>query len=602
MSVYCKAPEFHVRAPTCAAREMNVHGKRVSVPSKRAPRARLVTRYARGVTVFAALTLGTACGEQPTDRPIDGESVGGSVFVAMAAEPATLFPSQTANNHENAITEIVYDRLADPGVELNTVGDNGFIPRLASSWRWSADSMNITFVLDTAARWHDGEVVTGDDVRATFMAYTHPEARSPTAPILANLDSVSVPSPAEATFWFKQRTPHQFFDATYHMFVMPAHRLRDIAPQDFASSPLARSPMGTGRFRFARWEPTQRIEIVSDTGNYRGRAILDRVVFVPTTDFGASTIKLFTGEVDFQEKLSLATVAEAARVPTLAVVTYPSLQYLHVPFNLRAVGARSRAHPVFGDRDVRRALVMGVDRARVVRTVYDSSARLGIGPAPRPLIPFADDLRQQPFDRTAARALLDSLGWTDTNGDGIRERNGVRLAFEIMVPSSSVERERMAVLLQDEWRQIGTDVSLLRLEVNALISRLESGRFDAFMGGWTVNPGLSGLRQVWSTRAIGAGGSNYGGYGNRNVDATLDTALTTFDPDLSRTALQRTLQMMLDDAPALWLGEPQAVAGMHRRIDPGVLPAIGYWHGLPDWRIRPGQQIDRDGIGLSAAP
>lgn len=547
--------------------------------------------------MVGGLLLG--CSSDNSSSTLDDSVVdGGSVVIAISAEPSSLLPPLASSDHEQAIVEVVYDRLADIGANLSTVGDEGFRPRLADSWRWSADSLSIAFHVDADARWHDGTTVTSEDVQRTFAVYTDPRVESANAELLANIDSVSTPDAQTATFWFKRRSPLQFYDAAYHMFIMPAHLLSDADIASANTAALSRMPVGTGRFRFANWTPGQQIEILADTGNYRERAHLDRVIFVMAPDFGSAIVKLFTGEADFFSPLRPENLAQATETPSVRVLRYPSLRFQYLGFNLRDPSNRSRPHPVLGEQAVRRALTLASNRERIVRAVFDSVGQVLPAPAPRVYLEESLALRGLPYDVDAARALLDSAGWLVSGSDSIRSKNGVRLRVEIAVPSSSVSRDRMAVLLQDQWTAIGAQVVLQRLEVPALIERITSSRYDAFMGGLIVSPGLVGLRQNWTTSAIGNDGTNFGGYSNPVVDAAVDTFLTSFDPVTTRRTLARTMQLIIDDAPGVWLVEDEAPAGINARIEPGTLTATGWWHGLPDWRIPPSRRIDRDRVGL----
>ena len=315
----------------------------------------------------------------------------------------------------------------------------------------------------------------------------------------------------------------------------------------------------------------------------------------------SATVKLFAGEADFFSPLTVESLGEVARTPSITVRMYPSFRYQHLAFNLRNPANARAPHPVLGDVAVRRALSMAADRARIVASVFDTIGRVAVGPLPRVYVPDVPAIGTPAFDLPAARALLDSAGWTAATEGGVRSRGGVPLRVEILVPSVSANRDRMAVLLQDQLRAVGADITIQRLEVNALVSRLESGRFDAFMGGWITSPGLVGLRQVWGARAYGGEGSNYGGYGNASFDANVDSVLSTFDTTLHRRALTRALQTIVADAPAIWIVEDDQPAGMSTRIEPGALPKSGWWNGLADWRIPPARRIDRDRIGLAPA-
>ncbi len=539
---------------------------------------------------FAACTGG--------ERPATGGETGGTMIIAVPAEPTTLFPPLVTGTQGGAIVGVLFDRLAEIGDALETYGDRGFQPRLASSWTWSADSLSIAFALDSMARWHDGQPVRAEDVRYTFRVYTSDSIAVELKSLLGNIDSVSVRDPRTAVFWFKRRMPRQFYDATYHMYVLPAHLLDAIPMAKLESAPFGRNPVGSGRFRFARWEPGQRIELIADTANARGRAKLDRVIWSIAPDFGSATVKLFAGEADMLENLRPENLAQVTRTPSLRLVDNRTLQYGFLGFNLRDTNDRSRPHPVFGDPLVRRALHLAVDRARLVRNVYDSLGLVALAPAPRALIPDTAAFTQVPYDVAAATALLDSAGWRDSDRDGIRDRNGVSLAFDILVPNSSPPRQRYAVLLQEQYRAIGVKATPKVLEINALIDAIEGKRFDSYMGGWQTSPGLVGLTQTWASR----GSSNAGSYDSPVFDALLDSALTTFDPTASRRYWARAFQQIVNDVPAVWLYEQRSPVAIHRRFLTTPLRADGWFVGLADWRVDPAQRTDRDRIGLGTPP
>lgn len=548
----------------------------------------------------AVLALG-ACGE--TAPPIAGEDVGGTggtVLIALVGEPTTLLPALMSSEHEQAVVEVLYDRLAEIGPTLDVAAVAAFTPRLASGWTWAEDSLSIAFTLDARVRWHDGAPLVANDVVRTFALYTDPRVASASASLLGNIDSVTATNPSTAVFWFKQRAPQQLYDAVHHLFIMPSHRLVDADAAALGATPIARAPVGTGRFRFVRWSADGRIELIADTANVRGRPRLDRVVYEPVPDAGAATVKLLAGESDFAAPLLPQTMSQVATSSTVRAVVYPSMRYQLMTFNVREPAGGVRPHPVLGDVAVRRALSMAVNRERVVRAVFDSLGVPALGPVPRLGLPDTLAISPLPYDVAAARALLDSAGWRVNGTDSVRSRNGVRLRVAVMVPTTSENRVRMAVLVQDMWRSVGAELEVQRLELNTLRARFDRGEYDAVTNGWSLSPGLVGLRQAWTTAAIGS--NNYAYYSNAIVDANVDSTLLTFDAATRTRTLERAVQTLINDAPAIWLVEDRVLAGLHRRIEPGPPSPLGWWHGLAQWQIAPDQRLDRDRIGLRSAP
>jgi peptide/nickel transport system substrate-binding protein len=178
----------------------------------------------------------------------------------------------------------------------------------------------------------------------------------------------------------------------------------------------------------------------------------------------------------------------------------------------------------------------------------------------------------------------------------VRDKNGRPLAFDISVPNSSPTRQRFAVLLQEQYRAIGVKASPVLLDINALIERNASLRFDSFIGGWAANPGLVGIRQTW----MSTGESNEVRYRSRAFDAYADSALSTFDAAKSRTYWARAFQQAVNDVPAIWLYEQRAPVVLHKRFIVPPLRADGWYADLAEWRVAPAQRIDRDRIGLGA--
>ena len=523
---------------------------------------------------------------------------GGTVVITTSADAGTLIPVLVDDIQGKQVVDQVFDRLAVLGTGLNTVGDDGFTPQLARSWDWAADSLSIVFHLDPDARWHDGVPVRASDVRFTHQLYRDPAVASPHAALVANIDSITVPDSVTAVAWFAQRTPEQFFEATYQMLIHPEHLLKDAPRNALATSAFARSPIGSGRFRFARWDPSATIEIVADTNNYRSRAKLDRVIWSVAPDPTAAVTRLLAGEADFYEALRREQLPEVEKNATLRAMRFSQLVYSFVGFNFRDPLDPTRPHPLFAQRELRRALTRAVDRNKLVKSVFDTMAYTAVGPYTRGLSTADTTIPQILYDTVAARKTLDSLGWRDDNDDGVRERNGKPLRFTLLVPSSSSFRVRIALLLQEELRRVGVDMKVEPLEFNTWSERQDGGRYDATFGAWTMDPSPSGIRQTFTTAGAAPGGLNYGKYRNPAFDAVVDSALRTMKPDEARKAFRRAYETIVQDAPAIFMYELPGLAGAHRRLQMTGMRADAWWAGLSDWTIAADQRIARDGIGL----
>ena len=552
----------------------------------------------RATLAVATLAGAWGCGEGGGTGTREGR---GTIIIGVAADADFLLPAVVGQLVGKQVFDQIYDPLAIAPASLRTVGDVGFEPRLATSWTWASDSLSIAFALDPRARWHDGRPVRSNDVRFSVSLIKDPVVVSNLVGGLADVDSVSTPDSLTAVVWFARHTPEQFFMLVNNLAIMPEHLLASIPRDKLRESDAARNPVGSGRFRFRRWVRGARIELVADTGNYRGRPGVDRVVWSISPDATSLWARLVAGEVDLVEVLMGDPLAKVIASSSVRPVPYNSLDYAYLTFNLHAPGNARRAHPILGDANVRRALAMATDRAAIVKNVFDTLAFVGSGPFVRAQWTADTTVTTVRFDPARAAALLDSLGWRDTNGDGIREKGGRPLALTLEYPTSSNARGRAAPLVQAQWKQVGVDLQLRGMEANTFSAQHEAGKFDVTFDGTYADPSPAEIRRNWGTRGRrGAGGANYGGYANPSVDALFDSALVSFDIDRTRQLYRRAYERINADVPAIFVYEPRLVAGLNRRIDAGTWRKDGWWTTLADWTIAPEKRLPRDRLPLSA--
>jgi peptide/nickel transport system substrate-binding protein len=508
--------------------------------------------------------------------------VGGTITVSSAADADILFPPSTISLQGKQVVDQIFDNLADAGPALNTVGDVGFTPHLADRWRWAPDSSWVAFHINPDAKWHDGFPVGADDVRFTFNLVKDTSLASPLASNLDNVDSVSVPDSLTAVIWLHHRMPDNFYKVASPVVILPAHLLTKLSVASLQESAFAKSPIGSGRFRFGRWDRGARIVLEADTGNYRGRPKIDRAIWLIASDYGAASLRFLNGDADFLDVVRPELVPQVKAKGKNLIVSPGSLDYGYVAFNLRN-SKGTGAHPVFGDRATRRALVMAVDRAAIVRNVFDTLGLVAHGPATR-ILATSDTTLGVPYDSQAAASTLDSLGWK-AGPDGVRRRGPTELAFSLMVPTSSPIRRRIAVLLQEQWRKIGATVHVDEIELNTFGGRMEERKFDAMLNAWHIDPTPSSVREEWSSSEIKRGGYNETSYRNPAFDAVIDSATKEMDPSRSAELYRRAYRILVDDAPAMWIYELRNVHGASQRIQPVGIRPDAWWADLADWTV-----------------
>lgn len=540
--------------------------------------------------VLSLMAWVAACTEPSPPRTV-GEA-GGTLVISTTADPGTLFPPLAREIQAKQVTEQIYDYLADVGPDMDTRDERKFRPALADRWEWSSDSLSLSFHINPLAKWHDGQDVTARDVQFTFALNKNPTLAGKLSGELTNIDSVTVRDADTPVFWFHEKLSTRFLDAAAQMLVLPAHQLEKV-PLDSLRE-LAPPPIGTGRFRLRKWNKGASVEIVADTSNYRGRARLDRVIWSISPEFTTAVTKLLTGDADLFDALRAENLPDLRRQRTLRTITLPGMDYAFLRFNLRDPANNSRPHPLFGDRDLRRAITMSLNRATLARSVLDTFALVPVGPTVRAYSSTDPRGVQLPFDSVRASQMLDSLGWR-RRADGMRAKKERALAFTLTIPTSSMNRIRMGPLIQEQLRRTGIRVDLEMLELSTQADKESRGKFDATLGGWIMATSPDGVREAWSSAGIGSNGVNYGAYSNPRFDALLDSALLA-GPAEGRDRFTAAFAVINDDAPAVWLYEPRKIIGIHIRIRTAAMRPDAWWFSLADWHIPPPERLIRDRI------
>ncbi|MDQ6689960.1 MAG: ABC transporter substrate-binding protein, partial [Gemmatimonadota bacterium] len=355
-----------------------------------------------------------------------------------------------------------------------------------------------------------------------------------------------------------------------------------LSPASMRESQFARSPVGSGRFRFAAWDRGERIVLQADSANYRGRPNPDRVIWLVSSDYQAAALRFLGGSADFLDVVKPELVSQVKAKGGDVVVSPGSLDYAYVGFNLRNAG-KSGPHPILGERETRRALVMAVDRAALVQNVFDTLGLVAHGPATR-ILATADTTIGLPYDSARASATLDSLGWRRGPG-GMRSRGKTPLAFSLIVPSSSANRMKVAVLLQEQWRKAGANVRIEPLELNSFTRRMDSRKFESMLVGWHIDPTPSSVRDEWASSEIRKGGYNATSYRSPGFDAVIDSALKEMNPTRSAALYRRAYRLLTEDAPALWLYELRNAQGISKRINATGIRPDAWWANLADWSV-----------------
>jgi peptide/nickel transport system substrate-binding protein len=507
--------------------------------------------------------------------------------VAAIGEPNSVLPPLVYESVGRDIGDLIFERLADLKAGGSPVDPKAFMPRLASRWE-RLDSVTWRFHLRPAARWQDGRPVRAEDVRFSFEAFADSVLDSP-ARLQVNGIRVEVEDSQTFRIHFPRPSPEQLYDATFHVRVIPSHIWARVPREDWAADTSRARLVGSGPYRLAIWKRGQYAVLDADTTAQR-RAHISRLIWRFAGSPDAALNLVLSGEADLLETLGPPQNASRFEGDTLFELRpYPSAMYGFLAFRVADHGGKP--HLVFGSREVRRALAFGVDRATVARALFGADSDAPTAPMSRLLWINSPDVAVLPYDPAAASAALDSAGWRRGPG-GWRVKDGNRLAFDILVPSTSGVRRQAAVLLQEAWRKLGAKVSVTGVDFPVFQERLGKGQFDSHIGAYLDQPSARGLADGWSRK--GWGEVNYGRYQNSAFDSLLARAETSAEPQAALVLYREAFDTLNADAPGIFLYAPNSVAAVRRTLRGVRLNPYSWISEIPDW------QVARSGEALTA--
>jgi peptide/nickel transport system substrate-binding protein len=538
-----------------------------------------VTRWTPRITLAVTLAL---CSSAELANAQSSGNHRGSIVIVTGQQPTvpipTLMEGAAASQGNMELAEQLFLRLALLGPTLLTAGDKGFVPLLARSWT-RPDSMTLVFELDPRARWHDGKPVTARDVVFTMERARNPAVAPRLAALLRHISSVSAEGEHRVRFRFTRAYPEQLYDATFHAPPLPAHLLDTIPAEALGRSSFVTQPVGSGAYKLVRNVGGQFVELAANEHFFLGKPKIERVIIRVASDADARLNLLLSGQADAIENVvpPLDNVRRIQADPTLRLITVPSPSVGFLLFNFKDPLDPSRPHPILSDIRVRRSIVLGLDRQVLVRAVFGSYAEVPYGPVSTLLWIRHGSPRAERQNQGEAKRLLEQAGWRDTDGDGLRDRQGKPLKLSLSLPNTSAIRRQMALLVQEQLRQIGIGLELQQLEFPVWTERRNSGKFDVDFTGTVQDPSPSGLTQGWTC----TGGTNVAKYCNPRVDTLIQAAVLA--QGRGNSPWIAVLRQIEADAPAAFLYAPNYVLAIKRRFRNVTIMPASSWQLLRTW-------------------
>ncbi len=494
----------------------------------------------------------------------------GDTFIeASIGDASTLLPVLASDSASSDINSMIYNGLVRYDKNLEIEGE------LAESWDVSADNLTITFHLRKGVTWHDGEPFTSADVEFTYFLYINPETPTSYAEAFKQVTGVETPDPH--TFIVHYDKPYAPALISWGTSVHPQHLL---AGNDVTKSELARNPIGTGPYKFVEWQSGEKIVLESNSEYFEGQPYLKRVVYRIIPDISTQFLELQTGSLDF---MGLSPLQFDRQTDTVALKrSYNKYRYLNFGYTYLGYNLN---RPLFQDKRVRQALAYAINKQELIDGVLLGYGSVATGPYKPDTWVYNDRVRKYPYSPEKSRQLLAEAGWTDSDGNGILDKNGKEFTFTIVTNQGNDLRAKTGEIIQRRFKEVGVNVKLRIIEWATFLKEfINPSNFDATILGWTGGPEPDQFN-IWHSSKTGPRELNFIGYKNFEVDKALEQGRRVFAQHERKANYDRFQEILAEEQPYTFLYIGEALPVISKRFR-GVKPApAGVRYNFNQWYV-----------------
>lgn len=395
----------------------------------------------------------------------------------------------------------------------------------------SPDGLTLKYKLRRGIKWHDGVELTCKDLRFTWQLMTNSKNNVITTDGWKDIRDVDCRDPYAAVVHMKRvYAPflQQLWSVNGNGPILPEHLLAKLNDNkgSLNSAGYNSAPVGSGPYRFVSWTRGSEVRLAAFPDYFLGKPKIAEVVYKIIPDQNTLATQLQTHEVDIGWNLNANSYETLKKIPgatTIAPVVYV---YNHLDFNLR--------RPLFGDVRVRRALTYAIDRPTLLRKLRHNLGELSDSFFDRTLFPFAqtDRLVRYPYNVAKAKQLLDQAGWT-VGRDGIRVKNGQRLAFQISTQTESTAGRAVQEQVQTYWHTVGAAVEVKNYPTSSFFDNtaagvLQGGKYDVALFQWAASADID-VGAIYSGEYFAPHGQNALFWNNPTATKAMADANATVD-------------------------------------------------------------------------
>lgn len=462
----------------------------------------------------------------------------GKLVFSLGGEVSILNPILSTDTSSSAVEGSIFTGMTKINKRLEV------IPDLARSWKVSKDGKVWIFNLRKDVKWHDGHPFTAHDVVFTFNSILNPKVNSVRRSDFI-IDGKPIRFKALDNHTVQAILPKPFapFLVRSGMSIIPKHIL---SGTDINTAKFNRKPIGTGPFKFKEWMTGDHVSVVRNPDYYLGKPLLAGIIYKVIPDANTQLVALEAGEID-EAGIPPKDYKRMKATEGINVFEFDSMVYTYLGFNL--------ANPKFKDKKVRQALAYATDKKQLVNLLFKGLASPAYAPSAPISWAYSDKVPKYPYNPEKAKRLLKEAGVKD-------------LEFTILVNQGNKEREKAAVVLQQQFKKVGVRVKIRVMEWSALLKIVNAPKgpkdFDALIMGWSL--GLDpDAYSIWHSSQYPKG-FNFVDYNNPVADKLLEEGRTTMKKSRRKKIYAKLWETIAEDQPYVFLWYPKSISGVRERV------------------------------------
>lgn len=472
------------------------------------------------VALISVASVLSGCGKTPeeSEAPVKDTLLWGVNAEASSLDPAT---------SKDTVTHMMMYQIYDALVREDPTDYTKLIPGLATHWEFNEDSTEVTFYLREGVKFHNGDIMTADDVYFSLQRSLDSSYSSGISQAIDHFEKVG-----DMAVKCVLKYPYgPILDVMTNMTYGIVSK-RAVLEAEAAGIDFSRNPCGTGPYKMVEWRSGDSLVLTRFDDYWDGPAKIKNLIYKLVPDASAGAIALEDGTLDVYYGIADADEPYLKTLPQIGHVECPGVGLHHITFNV--------TDGIFTDKRLRQAVAYALNREEIAIGAVNGEAEVANCPVPTSVFGYIPDFPWYEQDIEKAKALMAEAGYP----------NGFDVVFSMQGSDTYM---KPAEIVQEQLRQIGIRVTFDKMERAAYLEDVGDKRnFVASlrMINATIRDADSVLTRRFHSGMLG-GGNNYSGYSNPVVDDLIERARKSSDNEERLELYWQVYEILKEDVPLI---------------------------------------------------